>query len=124
MKIYSCNILKIPDSDLYTWYNDMGCERKKAVKKLLVPHKQKLKIAADHLCRKAVAEFCGISPDKINFTLNEHGKPYAAGLDVHFSISHSGNYAVCAVSDKEIGVDVEKIREINPKIFERFASEN
>lgn len=123
MKIYFCNILKIPDSDLYCWYNDMSCERKEAVKKLLVPHKQKLKIAADHICRKAVSEFCGISPDQIKFSFGEYGKPYAVGLDVHFSISHSGDYAVCAVSDKEIGIDIEKIRKINPKTFERFASE-
>ncbi len=123
MKIYYCNISDVSDTELYEWYNDMGCERKEAVKKLLVPHKQKLKIAADHLCRKAVSEFCGTSPDRIIFASGEYGKPYAVGLDVYFNISHSGDYAVCAVSDKEIGIDIEKIREINPKTFERFASE-
>ncbi len=124
MKIYSCNVLNIPDSDLHDWYNEMSCERKEAVRKLLVPHKQKLKIAADRICRKAVSEFCEVSPDEIKFAFGEHGKPYAIGLDVHFSISHSGDYAVCAVSAKEIGIDIEKIRKINPKIYEKFTSEN
>ncbi len=124
MKIYSCNISDIPDSDFNDWYNNMSCERKEAVRNLLVPHKQKLKIAADHICRKAVSEFCGISPDKINFALGEYGKPHAVGLDVYFSISHSGDYAVCAVSDKEIGIDIEKIREINPKVCKKFSTEN
>lgn len=124
MKIVSCNINNIPDCDLHTWYNNMSESRKESTKKLLVPHKQKLKIAADHICRNAIAEFCGISPDGISFSENEYGKPHAVGLDVNFSISHSGDYVVCAVSEKEIGADIEKIREINPAVSKRFASES
>lgn len=101
----------------------MSDERKEAVKKLLIPHKQKLKIASDNLCRHAISEFCGISPEDIEFRIGENGKPYTKGLDVHFNISHSGDMAVCAVSDKEIGIDIEKIREINPRTAEKFACE-
>ncbi len=124
MKIFSCNINNIPDCDLYAWYNNMSESRKESVKKLPVPRKQKLSIAADHICRIAIAEFCCISPDDISFSANEYGKPYAVGLDVNFSISHSGDYAICAVSEKEIGADIEKIREINPAVSKRFTSES
>lgn len=124
MKLYSCNISSVTDEKFREWFNDMGEARKEAVRKLLVPQKQKLKIAADRICRKAISEFCGIPTNKIEFGVSEHGKPYAKGLDVHFSISHSGDYAVCAVSDKEIGADIEKIRNINPEASKRFACEN
>lgn len=41
-----------------------------------------------------------------------HGKPYIAELpDFHFNLSHSGNYVVCGVSDTEIGVDIQRVRE-------------
>ena len=37
-----------------------------------------------------------------------NGKPVlAAGPDIHFSLSHSGKLAVCAVSGQPVGVDVE-----------------
>lgn len=124
MKIFSCNINNIPDCDLYDWYNRMSIERKESVKKMLVPHKQKLRIAADHICREAISEFCRISPDDITFSANEHGKPYAVDLDVNFSISHSGDYVICAVSEKEIGADIEKIREVKSDVSKRFASES
>lgn len=124
MKLYSCNISSVTDEKFREWFNDMSESRKEAVRKLLIPQKQKLKIAADRICRKAVSEFCGIPANKIEFAVSEHGKPYAKGLDVHFSISHSGDYAVCAVSDKEIGADIEKIRNINPEASKRFACEN
>ena len=53
----------------------------------------------------------------------EKGKPYVKGLPVCFSISHSGDYAVCVVSDEEIGIDIEKIRPINKRVADKFATE-
>lgn len=124
MKIYSCDISKISDSDFRVWFEKMSGERKESVRRLLIPHKQKLKIAADNLCRNAVAEFCGISTDEIEFGTKEKGKPFAKGLDVHFNVSHSGDIAVCAVSGREIGIDIEKIREIKADACRKFANEN
>ena len=42
-----------------------------------------------------------------------HGKPYLQHLPVFFNLSHSGDLAVCAVSDREVGVDVQKIESGN-----------
>lgn len=45
------------------------------------------------------------------FAKNEWGKPYLAERnDIHFSLSHSGTWAVCAVSDRPVGVDIECLR--------------
>ena len=44
------------------------------------------------------------------------GKPYVEGL--HFSLSHSGTYAALAVSEEEIGVDIEEIRLYPKKVME------
>ena len=39
------------------------------------------------------------------------GKPYFPDLpDVHFNLSHSGNLALCAFSDRPVGVDIERVR--------------
>ncbi len=124
MKIYSYNISQTDESDYIKWFAAMSEERKETVRKLAVPQKQKLKIAADYLCRKAISEFCGISPEQIQFSVAEFGKPYINGIDAHFSISHSGDMVVCAVSDKETGIDIEKIRKTNPRSSQKFASES
>ena len=54
--------------------------------------------------------------------VSEHGKPYIN--NVFFNLSHTVDMAVCAVSDCEIGVDVEKIRDFNLNIVKRFFCES
>ena len=51
---------------------------------------------------------------------DEKGKPY---LDKDYiSISHSGEYVVVAISEKEIGVDIQKI-EYREKVVSLFSEE-
>ena len=44
-----------------------------------------------------------------NFCFSEKGKPYLKDSFVRFSLSHTDGMGVIAVSDTEIGVDIEKI---------------
>lgn len=121
MKIYSFNLTKTTDSELEAWFREMSCDRRQSVIRLQNSKKQKSKIAADHLCRSAISEFCGIAPNSIEFGLSEKGKPFVIGVDVYFNISHSGDLVVCAVSNKEIGIDIEQIRPFNFRAAEKFA---
>ena len=61
---------------------------------------------------------------KLCFSYGEHGKPYLPGVsDFHFNISHSGSIAALAVSDREIGCDLERIRLADLRIARHFFSE-
>jgi phosphopantetheinyl transferase len=53
----------------------------------------------------------------------EHGKPYIKGNPFYYSISHCKGLVIMAVSDNEVGVDCELIREHNLRALERVASE-
>lgn len=53
----------------------------------------------------------------------ESGKPFIKGNPFYISLSHSGDYAVLAVSEKPIGCDIEKIREINPEMPKKIFGE-
>ena len=123
MKTYKCNISDVTQNEIDVWFDAMSQERKSEVMRIVSEKKRILKIVSDNLCRKAVSEFCGISKEEIVFIKNNHGKPYAQNLPVYFSASHSADMVVCAVSDKEIGIDIEKIKPFNPKAAEKFATE-
>jgi len=58
--------------------------------------------------------------NKLGLSFNENGKPYfAARQDIFFSISHTKGCAVCAISDEEVGCDVERIRAVSDKEIKR-----
>ena len=62
---------------------------------------------AGWLLRQAL-ERAGVPVEAQRFAVNPWGKPELAGNSrVHFNLSHSGMWAVCAVSDHAVGVDVE-----------------
>ena len=46
---------------------------------------------------------------KCDIIYNEHGKPYLENNELYFNLSNSGEYSVCAISDSEIGIDIQKI---------------
>lgn len=50
-----------------------------------------------------------------------YGKPYLAGhLEIHFNISHSGGYGVCAISSMPCGVDIQEKRAVrSQRMIER-----
>lgn len=70
-------------------------------------------VAAYLLLKRALREEYGIEDNPI-LAEREGGKPYIVGReDVHFNLSHCREAAVCAVSNREVGVDVERIRPYN-----------
>lgn len=67
-------------------------------------------IASRWLLRKVLARYTRVTPEAIEFLRSEKGKPYLAQRDIHFSLSHSGHWALLAVSKIElIGVDIEAV---------------
>ena len=58
------------------------------------------------------------------YCIGAHGKPYFQDEAFFFSLSHSEELVLCAVSDHEIGVDVQMITGMDwKKLADRFYSE-
>lgn len=57
-----------------------------------------------------------------NIKKNENGKPYLEN-GPYFNISHAGEYVIMVVSNKEIGVDIEGIKEKDLSSLSRIFNE-
>ena len=78
-------------------------------------------LLGDILSRIEICRFTGLRNNQLQFTTNEYGKPLLINNpQIHFNISHTGHYIVCAVSDKPVGIDIELIKTIDMVIAERF----
>jgi 4'-phosphopantetheinyl transferase len=70
------------------------------------------------LLRHMLAE-CGYKEEPILFK-NSFGKPYLQNFPLFFNSSNSGGYTVVALSDQEIGVDIQVIKPISAGVCKRF----
>ena len=62
----------------------------------------------------------GLDEKDMIYRLNKYGKPYFEDYpDIHFSVSHCREMAVCAFSESNVGCDIEMIRKPDYNIAEK-----
>lgn len=55
--------------------------------------------------------------EKPVFEFGEHGKPSIIGRpDLHFSLSHCREAAICVLSDRPVGIDIESVGRYNERL--------
>lgn len=100
-------------------------EKRERIKRLINLDDANRVLIGDLLVRSLICQKYKINNDEINFIYNEYGKPFAESFsDFHFNISHSGEWVVCATANSNVGIDIEKISEIEAlKLANEFFSE-
>lgn len=96
-------------------------ERKHRIAYLHKDSDKQLSLYVEILCRYAVGVTLNCSPNEIKIKKTERGKPYVLphkNGSIKISLSHSGDYVVCAIASENIGVDIEKIKEFPFEIIE------
>lgn len=122
MRIYAMHIDELPVPNVEKWSEDIVSLRTYSkIKKLKFETDKKRTLAGELLARYAITLEKKIAKTKLIFDVHENGKPYCRSFpSVHFNISHSASWVVCAVSDRPIGIDVEKMGVADMHIAQRF----
>ena len=81
-----------------------------------------LRVAGETLARKMLAAESGLTPEARVIKKEALGKPYTESLDIHFSISHSGSFAVCATHNAPVGVDIQRCDGVRELVLRRICS--
>ena len=82
---------------------------------------RKRSVLAFALLERALREEYGIT-EVPEFVYNEFGKPSLPNLPIHFSLSHCKDAVACAVSDHNIGIDMENVVSYNPDVARRVCT--
>nr|WP_179879745.1 4'-phosphopantetheinyl transferase superfamily protein [Bacillus cereus] len=65
------------------------------------------------MIRSTISKQLGLSFNELNFAYNDFGKPYLKNdQNVHFNLSHSGDFVVACIDKSKVGIDIEKIDNI------------
>lgn len=60
-------------------------------------------VLLDFVCEKKLSV-----PDETSYCIAERGKPFFKDSPIHFNVSHSGKYWVCAMSLVPVGIDIQE----------------
>lgn len=137
-KIYVAAVEPLMEDAFYQMaLSKIGKDRQEKTEKMMRRSDQARSAAAGLLLRYAVDEYaaqnCGGESGERplhrdagfrwdgSCIAGEHGKPMLPKeLGLYFNLSHSGDYVLCAVSDKETGADIQRHRKYEDRLAERF----
>lgn len=113
MEIYFTKISNIDKKKLNNLCLLISDENKYKIQKFINEKDKMRTLIGEILIRTIIIEHLGVSNKNIEFKKNLYGKPYVEDYpNIHFNISHSGEYVLCAFDNKPIGVDIEEIKDI------------
>jgi Phosphopantetheinyl transferase len=120
MQVYLLDLTALRSDDVRCRALDaLPAWRRQKVLSMSHPSAQEHRIGAGLLLSYGLRR-AGVEPDTAVKTLPA-GKPILVGRDnVWFSLSHSGLYALCAISDRPVGADIQEPRRTNLSIARRF----
>lgn len=87
------------------WHNGLSSEQERA--------------QARELLKNALAERIPHCPEPLLFEYGKYGKPYLTNAAWHFSVSYTHGVCLIALSDAEIGADIERLRAAKPHVASR-----
>lgn len=118
-KVFYADVAALSEKSVYhAHYAQLPEARRKKTDTLRFEKDRLLSLGAGLLLQQAL-EDAGLP--YTDMCKGEHGKPYFPAFPAfHFNLSHSGTKVLCAVADRPVGCDTEKVTKANVALAKRF----
>lgn len=123
MELRIFDISSFTDSGISAALSLLPDERREELIPRLHTAGAKLSLAGEMLARQMLSKRLSMPQESFIIKKTPLGKPYAEGVSVYFNISHSGNFAVCVIDTKPVGVDIQSIAPPMVGVMRRSFSE-
>ena len=122
-RIYIADVHCLNEKKLFAkYYAAVNKERRAKVDRMRFQKDKILSLGVEILLQRACKDF-GIEYNDASIAENEYGKPYFKDIDLAFNLSHSGERAMCIMSEELVGCDVEEIDTPDLQILSFFSAE-
>lgn len=124
--LYYADFSSMNVEELIKKYSDkVDVQRLSKITRTQEPMARVRSLLAGYLLQVAVKEHLGIEDKEqvldLQYRYGAQGKPYLVDYpQLSFSLSHSGSLVACAVSEQEIGLDVQEYVKVKKGLAERF----
>lgn len=125
VEVYSINIqTPISNAEYSNCLRIVSEEKRIQIDRFLSSQDAKRSLFGELLIRYLVSTKLDIRNSNIFIEKDKFGKPFLKiNKSFYFNISHSGDWVVCAISEKMIGIDVEQIQTIDLTIAKQCFSQ-
>ena len=118
------DLSEFTDEELEKYFSYMCDSRKAKVKELKNEHLKRCTIAGEIIARKLLSDVSGKTPEYFIITIDCNRKPQIRNYEgLFFNISHSESKIAVAVSNEEIGIDIEVMRPYSLRLAKKICNE-
>ena len=121
--IYCADISKL-DQDFTLWKPLLSPQRIQKINQCNSPENAKQSLGVELLLCYAMNQEYGTNQFPLVYKRQGNGKPYFENNGVYFSLSHSGRYVACGVSNMPIGIDLQTHNNANKQTIEKVLTKN
>ena len=121
MNIYYSYLSDFSENDFEAFYKYIPKEKAEKLVKVKNYKSKNESLLAWFLLYKAITEK-GIEEYSVCF--GDDGKPYLKDIPLFFNLSHSNDLVCCAVGEREVGIDAEKIKPVKDALINKVLTEN
>lgn len=122
MLIFKKDINTLTQEDMQLFLSRMPEEKRTEVLSFRNEDDKKRSVCGFIAATEALAAFLSKDGCEITIAYDKNGKPVCD--EAFLSIAHAGDFAVCAVSDRPIGIDAEVFRKVKIGAAFRVCTEN
>lgn len=121
IKLLLADVLPLDNPAVYDLlYDSASSERRAAADSFRFRKDRNLSLGAAALLDRGLRAF-GFYESDMSYGHTDKGKPFFLNApDIHFNISHSSSKVAVALSDREVGCDIEEISDIDLAVAERY----
>lgn len=123
LKLYFLNVSDMTEEQFNKICGGLSEKRKVRARGFLNICDRYLSAGAGYLLDCALKRY-GLSEKQAEVFYGANGKPYLKDCDFYYNLSHSGTIAVCALSDGEVGIDVQKKVTPSDALIKKVCSES
>lgn len=121
IKTYIINIRQLEDEAFFRKMLALTSPyRRQKIALLKNDNDKRRSLGAAVALNKALGDY-GLEERAMEYELGSHGKPLLRfHPEIHFSLSHSKDYAICSIGSEDIGNDIEWVRSGKDNVAKRF----
>ena len=119
-KVSYIDISNIDENKYNDLFSLLPLSRQERINKINQYKDKLFSLGASYLLIKGLNE---LGYKDIDFKYNENGKPYLVDIPLFFNLSHSGNLAICVISDQEVGIDIELTNRYKDDLLKMVSTE-